>query len=173
VTVMEPAHLEPGDAELREAVEDPLLDGEAEAREAIGAEKLRDAGLEPGERVPLGDGEFGVEPPDGRGPGARRDDEAIGRVGAPLGLDANSADPRRLEERRHVRDDVVEDERERRHRAHRLALREGRAGLLEVDAADVLFGLWWLDPVAALVIAAVAVKEGRESWRGEGCCSSC
>lgn len=38
---------------------------------------------------------------------------------------------------------------------------------------NTLFGLWWLDPVAALVIAAVALKEGRESWRGEGCCASC
>lgn len=38
---------------------------------------------------------------------------------------------------------------------------------------NTLFGLWWLDPVAALVIAAVAVKEGRESWRGEGCCAGC
>jgi divalent metal cation (Fe/Co/Zn/Cd) transporter len=34
---------------------------------------------------------------------------------------------------------------------------------------NTLFGLWWLDPTAALVIAAVAVKEGLESWRGEGC----
>jgi divalent metal cation (Fe/Co/Zn/Cd) transporter len=38
---------------------------------------------------------------------------------------------------------------------------------------NTLFGLWWLDPVAALVIAVVAVKEGRESWRGEGCCAAC
>lgn len=30
---------------------------------------------------------------------------------------------------------------------------------------------WWADPVAGLVIAAVAVKEGREAWRGEGCCA--
>lgn len=36
-----------------------------------------------------------------------------------------------------------------------------------------LLGLWWLDPLAALVVAAVAVKEGRESWRGEGCCDVC
>lgn len=43
------------------------------------------------------------------------------------------------------------------------------AGLL----ANTFLGLWWLDPVAALAIAAVAVKEGRESWRGEGCCASC
>lgn len=38
---------------------------------------------------------------------------------------------------------------------------------------NALFGLWWLDPVAALVVAAVAVKEGRKSWRGEGCCAAC
>lgn len=35
---------------------------------------------------------------------------------------------------------------------------------------NALLGLWWLDPAAALVIAAVAVREGRESWRGDGCC---
>src|SRR6266496_4115812 len=39
--------------------------------------------------------------------------------------------------------------------------------------ANALFGLWWMDPAAALVIAAVAVKEGRESWRGDGCCDAC
>ncbi|MBA3384400.1 MAG: cation transporter [Actinobacteria bacterium] len=38
---------------------------------------------------------------------------------------------------------------------------------------NTLFGFWWLDPVAALVIAGVAVREGLESWRGEGCCASC
>jgi divalent metal cation (Fe/Co/Zn/Cd) transporter len=38
---------------------------------------------------------------------------------------------------------------------------------------NALLGLWWLDPVAALVVAAVAVREGRESWRGEGCCAAC
>jgi divalent metal cation (Fe/Co/Zn/Cd) transporter len=38
---------------------------------------------------------------------------------------------------------------------------------------NALFGLWWLDPVAALVVAGVAVKEGRASWRGEGCCAGC
>ena len=35
---------------------------------------------------------------------------------------------------------------------------------------NVAFGAWWLDPVVGLLIAAVAVKEGREAWRGEGCC---
>jgi len=33
-----------------------------------------------------------------------------------------------------------------------------------------LFGWSWADPIAALVIAAVAVKEGREAWRGQHCC---
>ncbi len=36
---------------------------------------------------------------------------------------------------------------------------------------NTLFGAWWLDPAAALVIAAVAVREGMETWRGEACCS--
>lgn len=34
-----------------------------------------------------------------------------------------------------------------------------------------LFGWSWTDPLAALVIAGVAVKEGREAWRGDGCCA--
>lgn len=32
------------------------------------------------------------------------------------------------------------------------------------------FGWSWADPLAALVIAAVAVKEGRDAWRGDTCC---
>src|SRR5437899_3826847 len=39
--------------------------------------------------------------------------------------------------------------------------------------ANALFGWWWADPAAALVIASVAVREGRESWRGEACCDTC
>lgn len=35
---------------------------------------------------------------------------------------------------------------------------------------NALVGAWWLDPGVGLLIAAVAVKEGREAWRGEGCC---
>lgn len=31
-------------------------------------------------------------------------------------------------------------------------------------------GWSWADPVAALAIAAIAVREGREAWRGEKCC---
>lgn len=30
-------------------------------------------------------------------------------------------------------------------------------------------GWWWADPLAGLVIAGVAVKEGVEAWRGEAC----
>jgi divalent metal cation (Fe/Co/Zn/Cd) transporter len=36
---------------------------------------------------------------------------------------------------------------------------------------NALFGAWWLDPVVGLLIAWVAVQEGREAWRGEACCS--
>jgi divalent metal cation (Fe/Co/Zn/Cd) transporter len=35
---------------------------------------------------------------------------------------------------------------------------------------NALVGAWWLDPVVGLLIAGVAVQEGRESWRGEACC---
>jgi len=35
---------------------------------------------------------------------------------------------------------------------------------------NALFGWAWADPVAALVIAAVAVREGRAAWRGDPCC---
>jgi divalent metal cation (Fe/Co/Zn/Cd) transporter len=37
-------------------------------------------------------------------------------------------------------------------------------------AANALLGWWWADPAAALVIAAVAVREGLEAWRGDDCC---
>ena len=42
------------------------------------------------------------------------------------------------------------------------------AGLL----ANALAGWWWADPTAALAIAALAGKEGLDSWRGNscGCC---
>jgi divalent metal cation (Fe/Co/Zn/Cd) transporter len=44
------------------------------------------------------------------------------------------------------------------------------AVLLTGLAVNALFGWWWADPVAALVIAAVALKEGRDAWRGHLCC---
>lgn len=36
--------------------------------------------------------------------------------------------------------------------------------------ANGLLGWSWADPAAALVIAAVALKEGRDAWRGGTCC---
>jgi divalent metal cation (Fe/Co/Zn/Cd) transporter len=39
-------------------------------------------------------------------------------------------------------------------------------------ALNSLFGWSWADPLAALVIAGVAVKEGREAWRGDACCAT-
>lgn len=34
-----------------------------------------------------------------------------------------------------------------------------------------LIGWSWADPIAALVIAAVAVREGVQAWRGQSCCA--
>jgi divalent metal cation (Fe/Co/Zn/Cd) transporter len=37
--------------------------------------------------------------------------------------------------------------------------------------ANSLLGWWWMDPVAGLVVAAIALREGREAWAsGELCC---
>jgi divalent metal cation (Fe/Co/Zn/Cd) transporter len=56
---------------------------------------------------------------------------------------------------------------------------EGRQNMLCAYLAGALligllgntwFGAWWLDPTVGLLIAAVAVKEGLDTWRGEGCC---
>ena len=59
---------------------------------------------------------------------------------------------------------------------------EGRQNMLCAYLASALllgllgnaaFGAWWLDPAVGLLIAGVAVKEGLEAWRGEGCaCTS-
>lgn len=71
---------------------------------------------------------------------------------------------------------------------HKLAARLGSAAtagegtqnyLCAAQAAAVLAGLavtaswpggWWADPVAGLAIAAAAVWEGIQSWRGDDCC---
>ncbi len=45
------------------------------------------------------------------------------------------------------------------------------AVLLVGLALNSLLGWSWADPIAALVIAAVAVKEGREAWHGDTCCT--
>jgi divalent metal cation (Fe/Co/Zn/Cd) transporter len=36
-------------------------------------------------------------------------------------------------------------------------------------ALNAWAGWWWADPLIALAVAGVAVKEGIESWRGDGC----
>jgi divalent metal cation (Fe/Co/Zn/Cd) transporter len=55
---------------------------------------------------------------------------------------------------------------------------EGRQNLLCAYLAGALllglvgnmaFGAWWLDPAVGLLIAGVAVREGIEAWRGDGC----
>jgi divalent metal cation (Fe/Co/Zn/Cd) transporter len=46
------------------------------------------------------------------------------------------------------------------------------AALLIGLGANAFFGLWWADPITALIIAGVAAKEGREAWRGESCCTA-
>jgi divalent metal cation (Fe/Co/Zn/Cd) transporter len=56
---------------------------------------------------------------------------------------------------------------------------EGRQNMLCAYLAGALLigllgnavaGAWWLDPVVGLLIAGVAVREGMEAWRGDGCC---
>lgn len=46
------------------------------------------------------------------------------------------------------------------------------AALLVGLLGNAVLGLWWLDPLAALVIAGVALSEGRSAWRGDGCCTA-
>ena len=45
------------------------------------------------------------------------------------------------------------------------------AALLVGLALNAVLGWWWADPLAGLVIAGIALKEGRDAWRGEGCCA--
>jgi divalent metal cation (Fe/Co/Zn/Cd) transporter len=45
------------------------------------------------------------------------------------------------------------------------------AALLVGLSANAVLGWWWADPVTALLIAAVAVREGRDAWRGRACCA--
>ena len=44
------------------------------------------------------------------------------------------------------------------------------AALLVGLLLNALVGWSWADPAAALVIAAIAVREGRNAWRGDPCC---
>jgi divalent metal cation (Fe/Co/Zn/Cd) transporter len=38
---------------------------------------------------------------------------------------------------------------------------------------NAIFGWWWADPVAALVMVPIIAKEGLASFRGKSCCSDC
>jgi divalent metal cation (Fe/Co/Zn/Cd) transporter len=44
------------------------------------------------------------------------------------------------------------------------------AALLVGLVLNAVAGWSWADPVAALVIAVIAVREGRNAWRGDPCC---
>lgn len=46
------------------------------------------------------------------------------------------------------------------------------AAVLAGLVVNSLFGWWWADAVAGLVIAAFAVREGVEAWRGDACATS-
>ncbi|WP_062377429.1 cation diffusion facilitator family transporter [Demequina pelophila] len=46
------------------------------------------------------------------------------------------------------------------------------AALLVGLVLNSTLGWWWADPLAALVIAGFAVREGLEAWRGDGCCAT-
>src|SRR5204863_2872151 len=39
--------------------------------------------------------------------------------------------------------------------------------------ANALLGWWWADPLTALAISAVALREGRNAWRGEDPSCAC
>jgi hypothetical protein len=49
----------------------------------------------------------------------------------------------------------------------RLSLRTNAEAVLVGLLSNAHFHFEWLEPAAALVVAAVAVKEGGETWRGE------
>jgi hypothetical protein len=37
--------------------------------------------------------------------------------------------------------------------------------------ANALVGWWWMDPLAGLVVAALAVREGRAAWTSGDLCA--
>jgi divalent metal cation (Fe/Co/Zn/Cd) transporter len=39
--------------------------------------------------------------------------------------------------------------------------------------ANAVFGLWWADPLVALIVAIVAIQTGIRTWRGENCDPGC
>ncbi len=47
------------------------------------------------------------------------------------------------------------------------------AVLLAGLVANTTLSWWWADPIAGLLIAALAVHEGREAWHGDTCADCC
>lgn len=45
--------------------------------------------------------------------------------------------------------------------------------LLAGLALNALLGLWWTDPVAALIMVPIIAREGINAWKGKTCCASC
>jgi divalent metal cation (Fe/Co/Zn/Cd) transporter len=45
--------------------------------------------------------------------------------------------------------------------------------LLAGLAVNATVGWWWADPLAALALSALAVREGRQAWRGDLCDDCC
>ncbi len=45
------------------------------------------------------------------------------------------------------------------------------AAVLAGLVLNASLGWWWADPAAALVLAVLAVREGRNAWRGDLCCA--
>jgi divalent metal cation (Fe/Co/Zn/Cd) transporter len=43
------------------------------------------------------------------------------------------------------------------------------AGLL----LNAVFGIWWADPAAGLLMVPIIAKEGIDGWRGKACCDDC
>ncbi len=39
--------------------------------------------------------------------------------------------------------------------------------------ANAILGLWWADPLVALIVATVALQTGARTWRGDGCADMC
>jgi len=46
------------------------------------------------------------------------------------------------------------------------------AALLLGLSLNAALGWWWADPITALIVAGVAINEGRNAWRGESCCTT-
>lgn len=44
------------------------------------------------------------------------------------------------------------------------------AAVLASLVANTWLGWWWLDPAVGLLVAGLALREGRQAWRGQDCC---